>query len=331
MESIKAVFFKPDPQAQVRKCNALIRQNVRKLDRDIASLKAVENKTRNLIIAANKRAQRNPSQAKQAAQETRIFARELIRTRNTSRRLVTSKAQLQSVNMQVNEAFAVRKIEGSIKTSVGIMKDVNSLPGAGEGGDYRGDGGGYDAGSVGGGRRGGGGRGRQGAWRDIARSDGQGGSDAEFARGASAAGGCCGGGRRGCRGHVGSDEGKVGGVEELSGRVDDGASVEDIRDGFGIPNLESGCRSFDRTYTCREKISPGTDQSQKCCSEPLLDLSPLHCYSSPNPNQPNQTKPKLTSPCSIQSNPIPSRPTYVLRDPHSTYTSCKGTQDSTNF
>ncbi|KAB8293925.1 hypothetical protein EYC80_009398 [Monilinia laxa] len=127
MESIKAVFFKPDPQTQVRKCNALIRQNVRKLDRDIASLKAVENKTRNLIIAANKRAQRNPSQAKQAAQETRIFARELIRTRNTSRRLVTSKAQLQSVNMQVNEAFAVRKIEGSIKTSVGIMKDVNSL------------------------------------------------------------------------------------------------------------------------------------------------------------------------------------------------------------
>lgn len=29
--------------------------------------------------------------------------------------------------MQVNEAFAVRKIEGSIKASVGIMKDVNSL------------------------------------------------------------------------------------------------------------------------------------------------------------------------------------------------------------
>jgi charged multivesicular body protein 3 len=29
--------------------------------------------------------------------------------------------------MQVNEAFAVRKIEGSIKASVGIMKDVNAL------------------------------------------------------------------------------------------------------------------------------------------------------------------------------------------------------------
>ncbi|TAQ87947.1 hypothetical protein B7494_g3732 [Chlorociboria aeruginascens] len=127
METLKAVFWKPDPQAQVRKCNQLIRQNTRKLDRDIAQLKVVENKTKSLIIAANRRAQRNPSQAKQAAQETRIFARELIRTRKTSERLLTSKAQLNSVAMQVTEAFAVRKIEGSIRASVGIMKDVNRL------------------------------------------------------------------------------------------------------------------------------------------------------------------------------------------------------------
>merc|ERR1711900_81260 len=102
MESIKAVFFKPDPQAQVRKCNQL-------------------------IIQANRRAQRNPSQAKQAEKDIRIFARELIRTRKQHNRLVTSKAQLNSVSMQVTEAFAVRKIEGSIRSSVGIMKDVNSL------------------------------------------------------------------------------------------------------------------------------------------------------------------------------------------------------------
>jgi charged multivesicular body protein 3 len=87
----------------------------------------VENKTKSLIISANRRAQRNPAQAKQAAQETRIFARELIRTRKTTQRLITSKAQLNSVAMQVTEAFAVRKIEGSIRASVGIMKDVNSL------------------------------------------------------------------------------------------------------------------------------------------------------------------------------------------------------------
>lgn len=105
----------------------ILRQNMRKLDRDIASVKQVEIKTKNLILAADRRAQKDPSRAKQAQKEARDFARELIRARKTSARLVTSKAQLNSVQMQVNEAFAVRKIEGSIRASVGIMKDVNTL------------------------------------------------------------------------------------------------------------------------------------------------------------------------------------------------------------
>ncbi|KAF4998082.1 hypothetical protein FDECE_11898 [Fusarium decemcellulare] len=127
METFRALFAKPDPQAQVRKCNALIRQNIRKIDRDIVSVKQVEAKTKNLILQADRRAQRDPNRAKQAQQEVREFARELVRARKTSSRLVTSKAQLSSVQMQVNEAFAVRKIEGSIRASVGIMKDVNTL------------------------------------------------------------------------------------------------------------------------------------------------------------------------------------------------------------
>lgn len=112
---------------QMRKCNALIRSNTRKLDRDILQLKQLDQKTRQYILQASKRGQRNPSQAKQAAQETRTFARELLRIRKQGHRLATSKAQLESVKMQVNEAFSVRKIEGSIKASTGIMKDVNTL------------------------------------------------------------------------------------------------------------------------------------------------------------------------------------------------------------
>jgi charged multivesicular body protein 3 len=101
---------------------------MRKLDRDIAQIKATEVKTKNLIIAANKRAQRgDPSRQKQAQREVRDFARELIRTRKAGARLVTGRAQLASVQMQVSEAWALRRIEGSIKASVGIMKDVNSL------------------------------------------------------------------------------------------------------------------------------------------------------------------------------------------------------------
>ena len=111
----------------MRKCNALIRSNTRQLDRDLAQLKALDSKTRQHIINASKRAQRNPSQAKQATSETKTFARELVRIRKQTSRLTTSRAQLQSVGMQVNEAFSVRKIQGSLQKSTGIMKDVNTL------------------------------------------------------------------------------------------------------------------------------------------------------------------------------------------------------------
>jgi charged multivesicular body protein 3 len=146
MESIKAVFFGPDPQVQVgsawdppsprssltmlsqmRKCNTLIRQNTRQLDRDIAQLKALDSKTRQLIVSASRRAQKSPSQATQATAETKTFARELLRIRKQNQRLTTSRAQLQSVQMQVNEAFSVRKIQGSLQKSTSIMKDVNTL------------------------------------------------------------------------------------------------------------------------------------------------------------------------------------------------------------
>lgn len=111
----------------MRKCNALIRANTRQLDRDLAHLKSLDTKTRQHIIAASRRAQRNPSQAKQATSETKTFARELVRIRRQTSRLTTSRAQLQSVGMQVNEAFSVRKIQGSLQKSTGIMKDVNTL------------------------------------------------------------------------------------------------------------------------------------------------------------------------------------------------------------
>lgn len=111
----------------MRKCNQLIRANTRQLDRDISQLKTLDSKTRQFIVNSSRRAERNPSQAKQATLETKTFGRELVRIRKQSARLNTSRAQLQSVQMQVNEAFSVRKIQGSLKKSTGIMKDVNTL------------------------------------------------------------------------------------------------------------------------------------------------------------------------------------------------------------
>lgn len=84
-------------------------------------LRSLEVKTKQMILTTSK------SRSTNTVQQTRLLARELVRIRRQSARLATSKAQLQSVGMQVNEAFSVRKIEGSIRTSTGVMKDVNSL------------------------------------------------------------------------------------------------------------------------------------------------------------------------------------------------------------
>ncbi|KAK5712615.1 Vacuolar protein-sorting-associated protein 24 [Elasticomyces elasticus] len=127
MDATRRYFFGATPEEQKRKCNALLRSNTRKLDRDLANLQQLERKTRTFILQASKRAQKSPALAAQARQETRIFARELLRVRKQEQRLATSKATLASVGMQVNEAFAMKKIEGSIKNSTGIMRDVNSL------------------------------------------------------------------------------------------------------------------------------------------------------------------------------------------------------------
>ncbi|KAF1812572.1 SNF7 family protein-like protein [Eremomyces bilateralis CBS 781.70] len=127
MQTIRSFVFGPTPEEQRQKCNALVRKNARKLDRDIQNLGLLESKTKTFILQSSKRAERNPSQAAQAQRETRTFAKEMVRIRRQKARLATSKAQLHSVQMQVNEAFALRRIEGSIKKSTGIMKDVNQL------------------------------------------------------------------------------------------------------------------------------------------------------------------------------------------------------------
>lgn len=56
-----------------------------------------------------------------------MFAKELIRVRKQEARVATQKATLSSVGMQINEAFSMRKIETSLKSSTAIMHDVNML------------------------------------------------------------------------------------------------------------------------------------------------------------------------------------------------------------
>ncbi|KAK7208081.1 Snf7-domain-containing protein [Myxozyma melibiosi] len=118
MEMLKRAIYGPDPAEQMRKCNSLLRKNERQLEKQVTSLAGLESKTKSMIKQAAKRGD---------VSSARILAKELYHVRQQRSRLFKSKAQLQSVGMQVREAFAVRKIQGSMKASTGIMKDVNTL------------------------------------------------------------------------------------------------------------------------------------------------------------------------------------------------------------
>ena len=127
MESFKAVFFKPDPREQKRKCDSLIRQNKRELDKSLVQLRNTQAKFKQTIKQDARKMQNNPGLAKTLRTSINSLAREVAGSQKHEQRLITNKAQLDSVQMQVNEAFAVRKIEGSLKSSTRVMKEVNTL------------------------------------------------------------------------------------------------------------------------------------------------------------------------------------------------------------
>ncbi|CAN6674356.1 vacuolar protein-sorting-associated protein 24 [Trichomonascus vanleenenianus] len=118
MNYIKKAIYGPDPQEQKQKCNSLIRKNQRELDKMLSNLSVAENKTKTMIKSA---ARRND------VVSARMLAKEIYNCKKQRERLYTSKSQLNSVMLQVNEAFALRKIEGTMKTSTGVMKEVNTL------------------------------------------------------------------------------------------------------------------------------------------------------------------------------------------------------------
>ncbi|VVT48767.1 uncharacterized protein SAPINGB_P001941 [Magnusiomyces paraingens] len=118
MNYIKNAIYGPDPAAQKRECQSLIRKNQRELDKQISQLSQSENKTKIMVKQVVKR---------NDLKSARLLAKELYKSKKQKQRLFKSKAQLNSVSLQVNEAFAMRKIEGTMKVSTGVMKDMNSL------------------------------------------------------------------------------------------------------------------------------------------------------------------------------------------------------------
>ncbi|CAG8632650.1 7604_t:CDS:2 [Cetraspora pellucida] len=119
MEYAQKLFGKKiSPDEMVKKWQRDIRTQQRVLERQIKEFGDVEKKTTNLL---KQNAKKNDVKA------CKIFAKELVRTRRQIVRLHTSKAQLNSIQLQLQHQLATMKITGSLKKSVEVMKMVNGL------------------------------------------------------------------------------------------------------------------------------------------------------------------------------------------------------------
>lgn len=118
MDYIKKAIWGPDPKEQHRKCKALTRKNVRALEKSIREITALQKKTETLIKQSAK---------KSDIKSVRVYARELYNVKKQQSRLYNSKAQLDSVAMQIEESFGMLKLQQNMAKSSSIMREVNNL------------------------------------------------------------------------------------------------------------------------------------------------------------------------------------------------------------
>eukprot|EP01105_Mastigella_eilhardi_P001426 TRINITY_DN11715_c0_g1_i1.p1 TRINITY_DN11715_c0_g1~~TRINITY_DN11715_c0_g1_i1.p1 ORF type:complete len:198 (-),score=84.39 TRINITY_DN11715_c0_g1_i1:92-685(-) len=113
-----SLFRKPDPAEAVKKWKRDLRKEMRTVDHTIREIELQEMKTKRIV--------RERAKAGDAA-SARVLAKELVRSKQTKEQLYTSKAQLNSVSMQLQEQLSMLRVTGAMKNSVGVMQAMNKL------------------------------------------------------------------------------------------------------------------------------------------------------------------------------------------------------------
>lgn len=99
--SISRLVYGPTPEERVKAWQSSIKKEIRMLDRESRSIDTAVNKTRiQLKQLANKGDVKN----------AKVLAREVVRSKKQKERLATSKARLNSVNMQLGHQLGRRTI-----------------------------------------------------------------------------------------------------------------------------------------------------------------------------------------------------------------------------
>ena len=103
---------------QTRKWQRELKQESRKLDRQIRASNLQEKKIQREIQKYAKKGERKA---------LTILAKDMVRGRRTRDRLHTAKAQLNSVSMQLQEQMCMAKVAGALQQSTGVMQAMSKV------------------------------------------------------------------------------------------------------------------------------------------------------------------------------------------------------------
>ncbi|KAG0240360.1 Snf7-domain-containing protein [Mortierella sp. GBAus27b] len=118
VESVQRFFGKKTPEEMVRKWRTDINAQQRALDRQKRGIEAEEQKAKRMIKQMAKKGD---------IKTCKILAKELVRSKRQKDRIVTSKAQLNSISMHLQHQLATLKIAGTLQRSTELMGTVNNL------------------------------------------------------------------------------------------------------------------------------------------------------------------------------------------------------------
>lgn len=118
MDYVRKAIWGPDPKEQHKIIKSTLRKNGRSIDKSLRDLSVLQNRTQQLIKRAAK---------KNDIKTVKLYAKELHAINKQYNRMYTSKAQLDSVGMKIEEAFRMRTLSNQMADSTGLMREVNSL------------------------------------------------------------------------------------------------------------------------------------------------------------------------------------------------------------
>jgi len=112
---------KVTPEEHVKKWKRELKKEERNLDHNIRSIEMEEQKIKRSIKELAKKGD------KQNLDSAKHLAKELIRSRKAKENIYKSKAQLNSVSMQLTQNLSMMKIAGIMQKSTQIMTMMNNL------------------------------------------------------------------------------------------------------------------------------------------------------------------------------------------------------------